>query len=508
MYQLKKMYLRLISVNKKWMRKIKLISVGILCSFIILLVGACKKASSSAEVTVQGTSKYTDVPGIKPGWDIYPGGGYRYGPSIIINADGSIDAWFATPGDFFGDRVKNYNDPDDQTPIPMSSGVTAAQKFSTAESFYAIQVRCPSWGSTTASLTLSLFHWNADYNTTIAGTAMATILYKNYGDNQSLEIKNENKFPPGDYLWLLSNPSGTAGVWEKNSDKTGVVNYLNGGVVSGSYAGWMLVNKSTGASYWDQIAYRHSTDGGVSWTADQMVVKPTEYSRDQLSCCDPGVAKWGGYYYLGYTSTEDTRGTDNHAYVCRSQTPVGPWEKWNGSGWGGLPEPVITYTGDKDLFGAGEPSMVVKGDTVFFYYSWNAGGTEAVTTRLSTASAKDVNWPAHLKDYGTVINKTSIDGADHCDIKYRDDIKKFQAIHTASRMTATSYIVLWESADGIVFKKIAELRNNLNPYLHNCGWSGNETGHINPEKQQYISYAYGPNWGNWKTAWHPLTFKP
>ena len=32
------------------------------------------------------------------GWDIYKAGTYRYGPSIIINDDGSIDAWFAASG--------------------------------------------------------------------------------------------------------------------------------------------------------------------------------------------------------------------------------------------------------------------------------------------------------------------------------------------------------------------------------------------------------------------------
>ena len=30
------------------------------------------------------------------GWVIYPGGGYRYGPSMIINEDGTIDAWLAS----------------------------------------------------------------------------------------------------------------------------------------------------------------------------------------------------------------------------------------------------------------------------------------------------------------------------------------------------------------------------------------------------------------------------
>jgi hypothetical protein len=132
---------------------------------------------------------------------------------------------------------------------------------------------------------------------------------------------------------------------------------------------------------------------------------------------------------------------------------------------------------------------------------------ETTETRVATAAAADNNWPAHLTLHGTAINKTAIKGSDHCDVKYRDDLKKYYAIHTASRLTANSYIVLWESPDGLSFSKIAEIRAGLKPYLHNCGWSGDERGHINPGRQQYLSYAYGPNWANWNTAWQPISFK-
>lgn len=105
-----------------------------------------------------------------------------------------------------------------------------------------------------------------------------------------------------------------------------------------------------------------------------------------------------------------------------------------------------------------------------------------------------------------MIDKSAIAGSDHCDVKYREDIGKFQAVHTASRMSADSYIVLWQSDDGIRFEKIAELRDGLQPYLHNCGWSGDELGHIKPGVQQYIAYAYGTDWGNWKTRWSRVDF--
>ena len=37
---------------------------------------------------------------VSPGWDFYRGGQYRYGPSIIINPDDSVDIWTASPGDY------------------------------------------------------------------------------------------------------------------------------------------------------------------------------------------------------------------------------------------------------------------------------------------------------------------------------------------------------------------------------------------------------------------------
>jgi hypothetical protein len=452
---------------------------------------------------------YRSVPLVQTGWDIYVAGSYRYGPSIIVNADGSIDAWFAAAGGTYG--IQHFDDggnPGSHSPVALSGTNTAAQKFNATDTFRLLEVTCPTWGSTTSNLTLKLYKWNSSYSTTIAGTPLLSQAYVHFADNAQLSLTSTVGLPAGDYLWVLSNPSGTPGVWKYAASATGVTNYLNGAVVTGSYEATTYASLTT-KGFWDQVAYRHSTDGGVTWTADQMVLKPTANTRDEYSICDPAAAKWGSYYYIGYTSTEDIRGLFNHVYVCRSTSPTGPWEKWNGTGWGGAPQPVVTFTGGPDYWGAGEPSLVVKNDTVFFYYTWDAGGTEDVTTRVATASATDANWPGSLTHHGTAMNKTSIGGADHSDVKYRDDLQKFQALHTASRLSASSYIVLWESTDGITFTKTAELRDStLRPYLHNCGWSGNAAGHIDPATPQYVSYAYGPNWGAWNTRWHPLDFIP
>ena len=117
---------------------------------------------------------------------------------------------------------------------------------------------------------------------------------------------------------------------------------------------------------WDYIFYRHSPDGGKSWTSEKSVLSPTPDSADFFSCCDPGVIRFGGYYYIAYTSTVAEGGVDNDVFVARSKNPDGPYEKWNGNGWGGKPAPLIEFTGNPESYGVGEPSMVVLGNTLYF----------------------------------------------------------------------------------------------------------------------------------------------
>ena len=77
-----------------------------------------------------------------------------------------------------------------------------------------------------------------------------------------------------------------------------------------------------GSGQADWIYHKKSTDGGNSWGTETVALRPTDGSEDAWSCCDPGVIKFGGYYYIGYTSSENTEGYDNHVYVARSTTPT------------------------------------------------------------------------------------------------------------------------------------------------------------------------------------------
>ena len=248
---------------------------------------------------------------------------------------------------------------------------------------------------------------------------------------------------------------------------------------------------------WDWIMYRHSPDGGETWTDEKAVIKPTAESPDFYSCCDPGVVKIGEYYYLGYTSTTNKDGVDNNVFVSRSKNPDGPFEKWNGNGWGGKPEPIVDYTGDVSAFGAGEPSFVVKGDKLYIYYTWKDAGINQ--TRVAVADATGDNWPATMEHKGVAIDYKDYMSADSADVKYVEDFGKFVAINTIERFTTNSFIGCFVSDDGITFSESCVVKENIGHCCHNAGISSRPNGHIRLEDGVYLSYAYGDKWAYWST---------
>ena len=247
---------------------------------------------------------------------------------------------------------------------------------------------------------------------------------------------------------------------------------------------------------WDWITYRHSPDSGKTWTEEKAVLMPTPESADFYSCCDPGAFKMGEYYYIGYTSTVVDGGIDNDVFVARSKNPDGPFEKWNGNGWGGKPSPIIEYTGDKTTYGAGEPSFVVLDGTLYIYYTWRDGAVNQ--TRVSLADATIENWPETIEYQG--IAMTHRDGAfDSADVKYVEDFGKFIGVITFNRFTTDSCIGVYCSDDGLTFKESNAIRTNISHCCHNCGITSRPDGHIRLSDGIYLAYAYGDQWGYWPT---------
>ena len=278
------------------------------------------------------------------------------------------------------------------------------------------------------------------------------------------------------------------------------------------YGPTMILNSDNSLDVWcasngpgdyiDIVNYkRYSADFKKS-TTEVTAVTPTAESYDcgEVPCaCDPGVIKFGGWYYIGYTT--------KWICVARSRNPQGPFlEKWTGDGWGVDPAPIISYDGTPGYFGAGEPSFVVVDDTLYIYYSWI--DENGAATRVATADATDENWPATIEYRGECI--PSKNDGDSADVVYSDEYGRFIAVFTEKRFSDNSYVTVWESFDGLTFRRSGFVQENTCKKLHNCGISGRADGHIGKGDPVYLGYAYAGadntgSWGKWATRLHKVT---
>lgn len=265
----------------------------------------------------------------------------------------------------------------------------------------------------------------------------------------------------------------------------------------GSIDAWFASGGSS-VEQWDWIVYRHYD--GEFWSEEKCVLQPTPNALDHYSCCDPGVIYLNGYYYLAYTSTLNSNQADNNLFVARSKNPDGPYEKWNGGGWGGYdPKPIVTFNEDQSLWGIGEASFVELDDKLYIYYTCN--GSSGHNTMLATADANDENWPATMKSEGVVLKNSSCDAID---VKYADKYQRFLAVASDERLTENSYLTFFESKDGINFIEVDALKKNVYEFCHNPGMSGSENGHIVEGRRTFVAYAYGPQWGVWNTRFQDI----
>ena len=266
----------------------------------------------------------------------------------------------------------------------------------------------------------------------------------------------------------------------------------------GTIDAWFATPGTSGE--WDWFTYKHSDDGGKTWSKEIVAMRPTPDSMDHYSVCDPGVIYFDGYYYLGYTSTivATNGGINNNVFVGRSENPEGPYEKWNGNGWGGDPQPIVYFDESDAQWGAGEVSFVVLDGTLYIYYSWCCN--EGRFTKVSTAPAVP-DWPAQMTYRGFAY--TCSGNQDSCDVVYIEDLGKFVAFSTYDRFSATAGIALFESDDGITFHQADVIRSGIAQYCHNMGISKRPDGHIQLKDDLFVGYAYSDgrsdNWGKWAT---------
>ena len=125
-----------------------------------------------------------------------------------------------------GGWTKLYNENGTFGASSIGSGETRAQRFSGAN-FNSLRVFCPSYGNNVGNLTLTLYNWNTNYNTTVAGTPVATRTFIDFPDNSWLQLDFITR-SSGEYLWVLNGATETVGVWTYTASNHPSTSYYNG----------------------------------------------------------------------------------------------------------------------------------------------------------------------------------------------------------------------------------------------------------------------------------------
>lgn len=254
----------------------------------------------------------------------------------------------------------------------------------------------------------------------------------------------------------------------------------------------------TGVNDWDHVRYVASADL-QNWIGPGNLVQPSVYER---AACDPSVVRFdagdGLYYYMMYSGNVMNVQTVN--FLARSQRPEGPFLKYTSRGtWEQKPHDAKVIVWPKKhsmensgVYGAGQPSLVVKDGTVYQFYT----DVTAEPSGIYVMTSKNmIDWS---EPKYTGAPDASID------VKYDDASGQFVMITMFDAHQKTSYLGYRTSKDGLNFSapQIFCDKDCLPDWSHNIGVNGDEQGHIYGDELIMgfgAPYDLAPNdtWGRW-----------
>lgn len=138
-------------------------------------------------------------------------------------------------------RVNISDTSANHSPIEISSGRTVAQYLNIDKPFQRVDAGCPSYSDNVGNLTLSLYKWAGDYDSTLKTEPIAKKEWVDFKDNSKLSVgaPEGQAFAAGEYLLYISDPVQQVGIWKgafENLD-TDIIqeSYLDGEIIEGCH---------------------------------------------------------------------------------------------------------------------------------------------------------------------------------------------------------------------------------------------------------------------------------
>ena len=109
---------------------------------------------------------------------------------------------------------------------PIDSGSSIAGLFVATGTLDSLEFYCPNWGSADSHMSIALYEWNSDYNTTLDFAPMAFRDIPHYP--QAWHRLETPGFEPGAYLWVINSHSSNVGIWHRSAASPNVTIFADG----------------------------------------------------------------------------------------------------------------------------------------------------------------------------------------------------------------------------------------------------------------------------------------
>jgi len=131
------------------------------------------------------------------------------------------------------DLYELKSDPDKSAIRVAGADEDAGGLFVATAPIESMEFCCPTWTNTTGAITISLYKWNSDYETTKKSSPAASEKYIDFPDNAWLKL--ECGVEAGEYLFVLSDGENTVGIWKSNTGNKNIISYIGGVLTEGAY---------------------------------------------------------------------------------------------------------------------------------------------------------------------------------------------------------------------------------------------------------------------------------
>ena len=184
---------------------------------------------------------------------------------------------------------------------------------------------------------------------------------------------------------------------------------------------------------WDHIYYAYSSNC-TTWTGRRDVMSPSPLALT----ADPTVVKVNGTYFMYFTGTWNSDGTQNDIYLATSTNGIN-WTKYPSNS---NPQPVIArQSPGPGLYGAGQPSVIYKDGQFILYY---LDQTAPIDGLYRAVSSDGVNFSNH----------SFVLGINDVDVKYSETYGIYVMVRPGQYGNDVSRAWLHLSYDGLNFTPI------------------------------------------------------